>query len=128
METKTIGYLMPEPTPPPQRVGVVVPVGEWAQFDAKEFIAKYTSDHPRLSDVAEDDLALMAAAFLTLAGSLPMYSDELVRWIAETNGMCLGEGGNAIAEYAEKHLGMEPPEKPTGSRRGRRATRRGREG
>lgn len=124
METKTIGYLMPEPTPPPQPLGVVVPVYETTIEQGREFVAEYMGENPRIRDVAAEELDLMAGAFLTLMGTLPITNEELVRWVAE--GGCFDPA--AIAEYAEKHLGMEPPEKPIEAARGRMAARRGREG
>lgn len=119
MDMKTITDMLPAPSPQP--IGVVVPVMvDTMQGAAKSFRKEYLEPHDRTFEISNEDLDLMAGAFLALMGRLPIRSIDLVRWIAE-GGM---HDPAAIAEYAEGHLGMEPIDTPVSLGRKRVGARR----
>lgn len=85
--------------------------------EAREFKEEYLSAHPMYEEYSENELDLLSAAFLKVAGNLPIFSDDLIRWIHDTG---VFDDGAAVQENAENVLGMEPVEATVNRSPGRR--------
>lgn len=104
---KIIKALLPERQPEP--VEIVVSVEhDVLTGKARQFREAYLDAHPNTDQSTSEDLDLIAAAFVTLAGYLPISTYDLIKWIA-TSGMY---DPNAIVRFAEENLGMEGPDTP----------------
>lgn len=104
----------------PEHVEVVVPVTPATMRGAgKRFREDFLEPHPLSEDFSDQDLDLIAGAFVTLAGWLPITTYDLTRWIA-TAGVFDPVG---VADYAEEHLGLESLDNPV-SDQARRARQR----
>jgi hypothetical protein len=114
---RAIEALRPRPEPYEEVLVHVHPevlsgAGQWFKRECLE-------DHPNSEEFSAEDLDLMAAAFLTLLGRLPIWTYDLTKWIA-TCGAFDPEG---IRVYAEEHLGMERLDTPVSEQARRRAKR-----
>jgi hypothetical protein len=85
--------------------------------EARKFRKKYLTNHPMCGDFTEEEMELLSVVFLSVAGSLPIFSYDLIRWTTET---CMFDGDAAVREYAENVLGMEPVEAAVDRGPGRR--------
>lgn len=111
--TQTIAALKPKA---PHHVDVVVSVTEATMATmARSFAERF--DGSRDDDLSEDDKHLLAGAFVTTAGHLPIGTYDLIDWIA-TCGMF---DPKWIAIYAEEKLGMERLDTPVSASRRRKA-------
>ena len=106
----------------PQRE-IAVRISSRNLADGEAFAREYLSDHPMRLEAGytDEEVELMGAAFLLMAGSLPIFSYDLIRWTDET---CMFDGAAAMREYGEKHLCMERAESPAEAARDRMTVRR----
>ena len=90
----------------PQRE-IAVRISSRNLADGEAFAREYLSDHPMRWEAGytDEEVELMGAAFLLIAGSLPIFSYDLIRWTDET---CMFDGAAAVREYGETHLDMSP--------------------
>ncbi|OHD07576.1 hypothetical protein [Sphingopyxis sp. RIFCSPHIGHO2_12_FULL_65_19] len=83
---------------------IVLTVSNECFVEGRKFKDRYLSDHPMRDEYTETELNLLGAAFLRVAGALPIFSYDLIRWTTET---CMFDGRSAVREYAERVIGME---------------------
>lgn len=83
---------------------ITITVSSECFAEGRRFKDRYILDHPSRSDYTETELNLLGTAFLRVAGALPIFSYELIRWAAESS---MFDGRTAVREYAEDVLGME---------------------
>jgi hypothetical protein len=104
-EMKKIEAMQPEEA---SHVDVVVAVPKETLYrEAERFRRQHLDDGPGADERSPEDLELMAGAFVTLAGWLPITNFGFLDWLASSRRF----GGKAmLKEYAEQELGMRRPE------------------
>ncbi len=104
-----------QPPLPPRRINIVVSVSE----KTMETCARKLQDrfHGCFDEeLSEKDRHLMAGAFVTLIGWLPINGFDLVEWI----DTCSDIYPDSVEAYAEEKLGMQRIEAPV-IRKGKKA-------